>query len=63
MSSAPTCHFEVQVNGVPIDPINPGTDDRQLAGKDLADFKRERVRIDGLLKSHPVSTKVGTASV
>jgi hypothetical protein len=35
--------------------------DRQLGGKDLADFKREKERIERLMQQHPVSTKVMTA--
>ena len=32
----------------------PVPNDRQLKGKDLADFKRERARIDDLMRRHPV---------
>ncbi len=32
----------------------PVPNDRQLSGKDLADFKRERARIDELMRRPPV---------
>jgi murein DD-endopeptidase MepM/ murein hydrolase activator NlpD len=61
MSSGPHLHFEVMVknrldsNYVHVDPRRiPVPEDRQLAGKDLADFKRERTRIDDLMRRPPV---------
>ena len=33
----------------------------QLAAKQLADFRKERARIDDLMRRNPVSTKVATA--
>jgi murein DD-endopeptidase MepM/ murein hydrolase activator NlpD len=57
MSSGPHLHFEVMVknrhdsNYVHVDPRTiPVPNDRQLTGKDLADFKRERARIDELMR-------------
>jgi hypothetical protein len=42
-------------NYVHVDPRNiPVPNDRQLTGKDLADFKRERTRIDELMRRPPV---------
>jgi murein DD-endopeptidase MepM/ murein hydrolase activator NlpD len=61
MSTAPHLHFEVHVKNrlaegyAPVDPIGiPVPNDRQLAGKDLADFNRERARIDELMRRPPV---------
>ena len=61
LSSGPHVHFEIWIknrhdNGYAH--VNPGSipvpNERQLKGKDLADFKRERVRIDDLMRRHPV---------
>jgi murein DD-endopeptidase MepM/ murein hydrolase activator NlpD len=61
MSSGPHLHFEVMIknrhdsNYVHFDPRTiPVPNDRQLTGKDLADFKRERTRIDELMRRPPV---------
>jgi murein DD-endopeptidase MepM/ murein hydrolase activator NlpD len=69
LSSGPHVHFEVLVknrhdNGYThVDPRSIQVpNDRQLAGKDLADFKRERARIDRLMRQHPVATKVAAAN-
>jgi murein DD-endopeptidase MepM/ murein hydrolase activator NlpD len=61
LSSGPHVHFEVLVRNrfdSTYSHVNPRTipvpNDRQLKGKDLADFKRERGRIDNLMRQAPV---------
>ncbi len=61
LSSGPHVHFEVLVRNrfdSSYSHVNPRTipvpNDRQLKGKDLADFKRERARIDNLMRQAPV---------
>jgi murein DD-endopeptidase MepM/ murein hydrolase activator NlpD len=61
LSTAPHLHFEVSIKNrhdeafTAADPINiPVPNDRQLTGKDLADFKRERTRIDNVMRRPPV---------
>jgi murein DD-endopeptidase MepM/ murein hydrolase activator NlpD len=62
LSSGPHVHFEVLVNNSYVDPMSIQVPrERQLAGKQLADFQKERARIDELLRRNPVSTRVAAA--
>ena len=62
LSSGPHVHFEVLVNNSHVDPMSIHVPrERQLEGKQLADFQKERLRIDEMMRRNPVSTKVATA--
>jgi murein DD-endopeptidase MepM/ murein hydrolase activator NlpD len=62
LSSGPHVHFEVLVNNSHVDPMSIQVPrERQLEGKQLAEFQKERLRIDEMMRRNPVSTKVATA--
>ncbi|MDO9383728.1 MAG: M23 family metallopeptidase [Hyphomicrobiaceae bacterium] len=57
MSSGPHLHFEVLVNTRFVDPLAMQVPrERQLEGRELLDFQRERARIDDLMRRAPVRT-------
>ena len=58
LASGPHLHFEILVNTRPVDPLSIQVPrERQLAGKQLADYQKERGRIDELIRRQPVGVE------
>ena len=61
MSTGPHVHYEVLINNQHTDPLSikiPKS--RQLQGRLLTDFRREKARIEDLMHRAPVKTRVAT---
>ena len=62
LSTGPHCHYEILVNNQFVNPMTIQVPrGLQLTGRQLAEFQKERRRIDALMQMDPVTTRVANA--
>ena len=59
LSAGPHLHYEVMVNNQYVDPMSiQAQREHQLTGRQLAEFHKERVKIDDLMRRNPTATSI-----
>ena len=62
LSTGPHCHFEILVNTKFVNPMTIQVPRAlQLQGRELAEFQKERKRVEALMQLDPVTARVATA--
>ncbi len=62
VSTGPHCHYEVLINSAFVDPMRVKLPrGKELGGPMLAEFRRERGRIDGLMSKTPIPGKLASS--
>ena len=63
LSTGPHCHYEILVNNQFVNPMTIQVPrGLQLTGRQLAEFQKERKRIDELRQMDPVTSRVAQAT-